>query len=865
MNAERYENVERLFHEALEHPAEERDSFVDRACGADEDLRREVKSLLASDLRARNFIEEPPGEMAAALLTVQSSLLGRKLGHYQIQSKLGIGGMGEVYLAADTRLGRNVAIKVLPPESVGDERAKKRLLREAQAVAKLDHPNICAIHEVGEDQGHCFIVMQYIDGQTLAERIGDCPLPVSAAVDLAIQVADALADAHSRGITHRDIKPQNIMVTSRDQAKVMDFGLARLADEYAAIGSESETRSFVTEPGTIAGTIPYMSPEQVKGAAIDGRSDLFSFGAVLYEIVTGKRCFERGSAAETISAILTEEPRPLAEFAQDVPEELQRIVSKCLAKERHERYSSTGDLLSDLRRLKSNLDSGATLSRAGTKSRNPAKWIRAAAVVVGIALASATFYSLFGKSEREPANVGINSLAILPFVNANDDPAAEYLSDGITESLINSLAQVSRLKVIARTTAFRYKGKDTDPQTLGRDLRVDAVITGRVTKQGDNLIVQADLLNTTDGSQVWGDRFSRKISDVFEVPEQIAREITTSLRFKLSGKETRALAKRYTENIKAYQDYSIGWTYLQRRTGPDFFTAISYFEKAISEEPNYALAHAALTEAYASVTMRGLVEPLEGRRKLEESARKAIALDPNLPEAHVAIAQLLLYFPPYNFSAGEQEVRYAIELNPNMSQAYLVLGAALLEQGRLDEALEVWSKGREIDPLSAIIARLEAYTYLQKNDYPRAYELLRQSRALAPPFIIFSEAEVYARNGKVQELLTELEKAKLDRSDDPYVIYSEGVAAAQGSRAETLKTIKRLEQLSGSHHEGTLLIAMLYCALNEKERALCWLERGLEAGAITIFYRNDPVWEPIRNEPRFVNLIQRMAIPKVAT
>src|SRR5262245_36712524 len=255
MNAERYEHIERLFHEALEYPAEERDSFVDRACGADEDLRREVKSLLASDLRARNFIEEPPGEMAAALLTVQSSLLGRKLGQYQIQSKLGSGGMGEVYLAADTKLGRKVAIKVLPPESVGDEKAKKRLLREAQAAAKLDHPNICAIHEVDEDQGYCFIVMPYIDGQTLAERIAEYPLPTRAAVDLAIQVADALDDAHSRGITHRDIKPQNIMVTSRDQAKVMDFGLARLANEHAAIGTECETISFVTEPGTIAGTI----------------------------------------------------------------------------------------------------------------------------------------------------------------------------------------------------------------------------------------------------------------------------------------------------------------------------------------------------------------------------------------------------------------------------------------------------------------------------------------------------------------------------------------------------------------------------------------------------------------------------------
>jgi serine/threonine protein kinase/tetratricopeptide (TPR) repeat protein len=858
MTAERYQQVELLFHEALEQPAEERDSFVDRACGGDDELRREVQSLLASDFKASQFIEEPPGEIAAALLADEThgALLGHTLAHYQVLSKLGTGGMGEVYLATDTKLGRKVAMKLLHQKSLADERARKRLIREAQAAARLDHPNICAIHEVGEGNGYDFIVMQYVEGETLSEKIRNSPLEISTVVGLAVQVADALAEAHSRGITHRDIKPQNIMVTSREHAKVMDFGLARVADEQA-IKSESEESSSVTEPGVIKGTIPYMSPEQVKGDQVDAQSDIFSFGAVLYEITTGKNPFRAASAAETISAILTRQPPPLAEHAGGVPEGLQRIVDRCLEKDKEQRYQKSSDLLIDLRKLNTDIDSGAAIRNSVVKPRSRNRIIAAVGFVV-VALASTALYSLLAKAP--PASKAIHSLAILPFVNAGD-ASAEYLSDGITESLINSLSQLSQLKVIARTTAFRYKGKDADPRVLGRELNVNAVITGRVIQQGDNLIVQADLISAADGSQIWGARYTQKLSEVFAVQEQIAREIAGNLRFKLTGKETRALSKRYTENIKAYQDYSIGLTYLQRRTRRDFFTAISYFEKAIGEESNYALAHAALTEAYASVTIRSLIEPTEGRRKTEDSARRAISLDPNLAEAHAAVSQPYLYFPPYDFSAGEREVRYAIELNPGLAHAYLALGAALLEQGRLDEALEVWSKGRELDPLSPIIARLEAYTYLQMKNYPRALELLRASRELGPPFVISAEVEMYTLNGAFDEVLSELEKIRSERGEDPIVAYSEGViAAAQGRRSEARRIIRELERTAGPGRRGSVLIAMTYCVLNEKELALDWLERGLEAGAITVFYNRDPVWDILRDEPRFQTFLGRIGV-----
>ena len=477
-----------------------------------------------------------------------------------------------------------------------------------------------------------------------------------------------------------------------------------------------------------------------------------------------------------------------------------------------------------------------------------------------IALVAVAFYFRYGRSQA--ISKEIHALAILPFVNASADAHEEYLSDGITESLINSLSQLPQLKVIARTTAFRYKGKDTDAQAIGRDLRVDAIITGRVTQQGETLIVQADLLSTSDGREIWGDRYSRRLSDLFAVQEQIAKEIAGNLRFKLTGEEKQALSKRYTQNIRAYQNYLLGWTYLQRRTRQDLLTAIGYYKKAIEDEPSYALAYAALPEVYASLSMHGFIEPAQGRRKADEAASTAISLDPNLAEAHAAIGQTHIHFAPFDFSTGDLELRRAIELSPSLVIAHYVLGASLLEQGRFDEGLEVLVKARELDPLSPIIARLVAYTYFLKRDYRRALELLRQSYELGPLFTINAEIEIYISSGALDEAIVELEKAKEQRKDDPTLIYCMGmVFAAQERRAEALLSIKELEQMSGRSLNLAHLIARIYAQMKEKELALTWLERGLEAGAIPIFFKDAPAWDPIRNDPRFRDLLQRMHIP----
>ncbi len=778
------------------------------------------------------------------------------LSHYRIQHKLGSGGMGEVYLAEDTLLDRKVAIKVLPPDAVADEQAKKRLIREAKAAAKLDHPNICAIYEVGEEDGRAFIVMQYVEGETLARRLLTKPPNLMESLDVAIQVCDALAQAHSLGVIHRDVKPQNLMITSRNQVKVMDFGLAKVVRDTSLTESQAVTVSLLTEPGAIVGTVPYMSPEQVKGESLDTRSDIFSFGAVLYEMVSGRQPFVSESAAATFSAILTREPPPLARYAVGVPDEMQRIVRKCLEKDTEDRYQSARDLLIDLRNLKRESETGSVTSdRASLHSPRRRYMTYAALALVILTLSSIGVYVLSSGGKA------IDSVAILPLDNVGADPNTEYLSDGITESLISSLSQLPNLKVMSRSSAFRYKGREIDPQAVGRELKVQAVLTGRLVQRGDGLAISLELVDARDNSQIWGQQYNRKLADVFAVQEEIAKEISEKLRLKLTGAERQQLAKRPTENIKAFQYYMQGRVYAHRRTREDLLTAIRYCEKAIEEDRNYALAYAGLADAYTNLGSRGYIAPIEGKRKAEEAARKGLDLDENLAEAHATLGSVYTLFAPPNFSLGDRELRRAIELSPNLAIAYQHLGISLEQQGRFDEGLGELLKARELDPLSSIIARAAASPYYFKRDYARALELLRQANELGPAFSTTWEIGVYIQNRSFDEALAELEKAKRERKSDPMLIYSTAVVyAAQGRRAEVLQIIKELEEMSGASLSHAQWIAKVYAALNEKELAFTWLERGLAAGAITIFFKDEPVWDPIRSDPRFADLLRRMEI-----
>jgi TolB-like protein/tetratricopeptide (TPR) repeat protein len=483
-------------------------------------------------------------------------------------------------------------------------------------------------------------------------------------------------------------------------------------------------------------------------------------------------------------------------------------------------------------------------------------------VVIAGAISVGVFFLGRYTSSKQSAELPAKSIAVLPFDNQNRDPDTEYLSDGIPESIINSLSQLPNLKVMSRNSVFHYKGKDTDAQAVAKELKVQAVLTGRMTQRGDGLSISVELINAQDNSEIWGQQYNRKLADVFAVQEEIAKEISEKLRLKLSGAEKQQLAKRPTENIKAFQYYMQGQAYAQRRTREDLFAAIQYNEKALREDSNYVLAYAGLADAYATLGTYGYIAPIEGRRKSEEAARKALALDENLAEAHVALSQVYVQIAPYNFLLGDRELRRAIELGPSLASAHFYLGVSLVRQGRLDEGLEEFLKARELDPLSSIIARIGALPYYLKRDYARALELLRQANELGPALSTTFEIGIYIQNRLFDEALAELEKARRDRKDDPILIYSTGmVYAAQGKRAEALQIIKELEEMSGSSLSEAAWISKIYAALNEKELALTWLDRGLATGAIGSFYKDEPVWDTIRSDPRFAVLVEKMFTP----
>jgi adenylate cyclase len=506
------------------------------------------------------------------------------------------------------------------------------------------------------------------------------------------------------------------------------------------------------------------------------------------------------------------------------------------------------------------------LKRTEVADREPVKparnkgWIYA--VIIAAALSVGLFFLGRYTSSKQSAESPTRSIAVLPFDNQNRDPDTEYLSDGIPESIINSLSQLPNLKVMSRNSVFHYKGKDMDAQAVAKELKVQAVLTGRMTQRGDGLSISVELINPQDNSQIWGQQYNRKLADVFAVQEEIAKEISDRLRLKLTGAERQQLAKRPTENIKAFQYYMQGRGYINRRTREDLLEAVRYCEKALEEDRNYTLAYAGLADAYGILGVYGYIAPIEGRRKAEEAARKALALDENLAEAHAALGLAYVQFAPYNFTLGDRELRRAIELSPSLAIAHQNLGLSLVRQGRLDESLAEILKARELDPLSSIIARLVAMPYYLKRDYARALELLRQANELGPAFITTWEIGIYIQNKLFDETLAELEKAKGERKNDSILIYDTGmVYAAQGKTAEALQIIKELEEMSGASLSQAQWIAKIYATLNEKELAFSWLERGLAAGAIGAFYKDEPVWDPLRSDPRFKALVEKMFTP----
>ena len=784
------------------------------------------------------------------------------ISHYRILSRLGSGGMGEVYLADDFSLNRKVAIKFILPQGAADPSARKRLLKEARAAAQLDHPNICTIHDVDECDDRSFIVMQYIEGETLAARMKRGPLDVEEARSIAIQIAEALAAAHGGGIIHRDLKPQNIMLTPKGQAKLMDFGLAKPAPFGSKELKEAETWSDSSTTQHMVGTVPYMSPEQVRGTGVDTRSDIFSFGIVLYEMLTGRRPFGEESMADTVTQILTRQPPPISDYSS-VPVTLQRIVKTCLEKDRKRRYQSVHDLLRDLK-SDAPTDSVKTQSvRAALASRMTARWAWALSIAVVALLIFGSIAFLRHQRKPLPSPKPITSLAVLPLVNDSGDPNNDYLSDGVTESIINNLAQLSNLKVMARTTVFRYKGKSIDPQTVGRELGVDAVLTGRLVEKVGRLIIQTDLVNVADGSELWGEKYNRRFKDIFQVQEEIARQISEKLRLRLTGEEQHLLAKQWTADPAAYQLYLKGVYHLNRRAPDDLKKGIEYFQQAAAMDPHLALAFAGVADSYNLLGDYQSLPPKQAYPEAERAALHALELDESLAEAHTALAHARLY--EWDWLSAEQHYQRALALKPGYATAHQWYANYLMAVGRTAEALTEIKRALELDPLSLAINSAAGWHFYLARQYNQAIEqqqhTLDLDSSFNPAHAILGLA--WAQKGEYAKAISEFETAVSRAAGNPdYSAELGRIYALSGNRPKAQAILEELLRLSRQHYVSPYSIARVYAALGDNNQALDWLNKAVqERNSELIFVRVEPDFTSLHADPRFAELIRQMGFP----
>src|SRR5689334_10465219 len=839
-----------------------------------------------------------------------SNSLPEYIAHYRILRRLGKGGMGEVFLGEDTKQhGRKVALKVLPDDLTTSDSRLRRFKQEARAILALNHPNILTVYEIGQTADSYYIATEYIEGETLRHCLWRGPIKLDEMLGVGIQIAMALETAHAEGIVHRDVKPENIMLRQdkfvRDRfVKVLDFGLAKLTDRDSTNADPEAVTIPIAEtnPGAIMGTSGYMSPEQALGETIDERTDVFSLGVVLYEMIAGRPPFQGKTESHTRVSIIDHDHVPLVQHVSNVPRQLERIVSKALAKDRFKRYQTITDLKLDLEQLRDELHSSEfpELTRSSTAHDTETEFTSSARTVIrsqtqtvseratvpssaGVTLVRPRWlsYGLVGLFVvlaivggvlffTRPAPRPINSVAILPFVNDSKDPNAEYLSDGLTESIINSLSQLPNLTVMSRNAAFRFKGSNHDPLEAGRSLNVGAVLTGRLVRLDDSVVIRTELIKVADGSQLWGAEYKSSIADIFSVQEEVSKKISQSLRLRLTGEDEEKLAKRYTKDAEAYQLYLKGRYYWNKRNEEGFRNGIDYFRRAEEKDPTFALAFSGLADSYALLCDIGVVRPVDEMPKAKAAAQKAVDADPELAEAYTSRAFVRLAYD-WDWLGAQSDFQQALKLNPKYPTAHQWYASYLMQMGKFSLAKNEIEEAHKLDPLSPIIsANSGLYSYYEKN-YDDAIAKYQTTLQSDPDFWVARHylALAYVQKGRYDEAIVELRKlikAPATGAIPDQVVEAESEASASlgfaygraGKQADARTIIRQLEALSKKRYVSPLYFAIVYAGMKDNDKAIEYLNNAFEArhpGLVLI--RIEPMFDGLRGDERFKALIKR--------
>jgi serine/threonine-protein kinase len=912
MTPERHEQIGQLFDEALEIAPENRAAWLAQSCGADAELRAEVEKLLAHHCEDGEFLDRPALDVAAALLAQkqQTTLLGQKISHYEILARLGAGGMGEVWLAEDPRLGRKVALKLLPDEFATDPEHLRRFEKEAKAASTTNHPNIVVIHEIGESNGTLYIAQEYVEGETLRSRIGQGPIPLLEALDIAHQTANALAAAHGAGIVHRDIKPENIMLRYDGFVKVLDFGLAQIHRTEAISKDLSSAQRLPqnTAPGVILGTVNYMSPEQTRGQKLDARSDLWSLGVVLYEMLTGRRPFHGESIPDIFVAILERQPAPLIESLADPPAQLEQILDKLLAKDREQRYQSSTQLAAELKRFHHRLEldaeresnavsESATLfikqpvqtiephavrpTRGGQRNSAETTSFRSSpgfagvfrqaqyhkvlssifALVLFALISSAAYLSFFTPG----GNREIDSIAVLPFENLSGKPDLAYLSDGLSESLIDRLSELPQLKVISRNSSFKFRGANIDVRKVASQLGVRAVLTGSVAQVGVDLVIRFDIVDAADDRQIAGGQYRQKSNDILRVQSEIAQAASEKLRLKLTDPQSKRFGKNATENSDAYHYYLNG---LVELNGPHDVRgkALEYFEQAVTLDPGFAAAHAEIAWVYVGQATGG-GNPHELMPKAKAAIERALAIDPNLAKAHALQAIVNGY--EFDWLGAEREYLRAIELSPNLDFTRNNYAFFLSVIGRHDDALAELEQQRIRDPINRRLTLLQKGIILtQARRFDDALQSYREAQTVEPdknvPFSSLGYA--YAGKGLYSEAAGYYKKSvDLLGGEEKYsqslVYLAATYAKMPEKRSEARAILTRIEAMRG--YISPALLAAVYSALGDYDKAMELLEQAyIKRDPLLRYVGTGYEYDGLRADPRFKAMLKRLNLPE---